>query len=281
MFVTSGKARLAYDVVGEGAAAGHGGHDVLLIHAGVTDRRSWASVVERLAPRHRCISFDQRGYGETTYEHEDGWSPVDDAAAVLDAAGAGPAVVVACSMGGGRAIDLALAYPERVCGLVLIGSAASGAPWPDGAQDPVETDLEARQEAAEAAKDYDEQNRIEAWIWLDGPAAPEGRVGGAVRELFLEMNGKALRADDPGDPGERPEAWGRLGEIVVPTLVLCGRLDVSDLRAIDEQMAAEIPQGRFQWLDGVAHLPHLENDPVTLDTIEAFVDAVPLPTSDG
>ena len=90
MFATSGRARLAYDLTGE-----QGGADVLLIHAGVTDRRSWAPVVERLAPRHRCLAYDQRGYGETEYEPEDGWSPVADALAVLDAAGFGRTVVVA------------------------------------------------------------------------------------------------------------------------------------------------------------------------------------------
>src|SRR5271170_1092506 len=95
MFATSGKARLAYDVTGEA-----GGADVLLIHAGVNDRRSWHHVVERLAPEHRCIAYDMRGFGDTTYESDDGWSAADDALAVLDAADAEQAIVVACSIGG-------------------------------------------------------------------------------------------------------------------------------------------------------------------------------------
>ena len=42
-------------------------------------------------------------------------------------------------------------------------------------------------------------------MWLDGPSAEEGRVGGRARELFLEMNDRALRAEDPGDrPRRRP-----------------------------------------------------------------------------
>ena len=31
-------------------------------------------------------------------------------------------------------------------------------------------------------------NALEAHAWLDGPLAPDGRVGGAVRDLFLAMN---------------------------------------------------------------------------------------------
>jgi pimeloyl-ACP methyl ester carboxylesterase len=134
--------------------------------------------------------------------------------------------------------------------------------------------LNARIEAAEAAGDLDEVGRLEAWMWLDGPSADEGRVGGAARELFLDMNGRALRAEDPGDEAEIPPAWPRLGEITAPTLVLIGRLDAEDTQVVDEQAAAIIPGARLRWLDGVAHVPHLEGDPATLDEIAAFVDAL-------
>ena len=265
MFATSGRAQLAYDSVGDGPG-------VFLIHAGVNDRRSWRHVVERLSPRHRCVAYDARGFGETVYEREDGWSPVTDAVAVLDAAGLERPVVVACSMGGRTAIDLTLAHPDRVAGLALIGSAIRGAPYPDLTEGPT-AELNVLIEAAEEAGDLDEVGRLEAWMWLDGPSADEGRVGGAMRELFLEMNARALRAEDPGDQAETPSAWPRLGEIAVPTLVLIGRLDAEDIQVVDEQAAALIPGARLKYLDGVAHVPHLERDPATLDEIAAFVDA--------
>jgi pimeloyl-ACP methyl ester carboxylesterase len=268
VFATSGRARLAYEIAGV-----DGGADVLLIHAGVNDRRSWQHVVERLGPHHRCVTYDMRGFGETTYEREDGWSPVMDAVAVLGAAGVERAVVVACSMGGQAAIDLALAHPDRVAGLVLIGTAVRGAPYPDLAEGPT-AELNARIEAADDAGDIDEVGRLEAWMWLDGPGSEEGRVGGNVRELFLDMNGRALRAKDPGEEGETPSAWPRLGEIAVPTLVMIGRLDADDIQTIDEQAAAMIPGARLMLLDGVAHVPHLEGDPATLDAIIDFVDAL-------
>jgi pimeloyl-ACP methyl ester carboxylesterase len=267
MFATSGRAQLAYESSGM-----EGGADVLLIHAGVNDRRSWRHVVERLSPRHRCVAYDMRGFGETTYEREDGWSPVSDALAVLDAAGLERTVVVACSMGGQTAIDLALAHPDRVGGLVLIGAAVRGAPYPDIEQGPT-AELNSRIEAADAAGDIDEVGRLEAWMWLDGPRADEGRVGGPARELFLEMNGRALRAKDPGEQAESPPAWPRLADITAPTLVLIGQLDADDVQAIDERAAEIIPGAQLRFLDGVAHVPHLEGDPATLDEIAAFVDA--------
>jgi pimeloyl-ACP methyl ester carboxylesterase len=267
MFVTSGRAELAYDVTG-----GDGGTDVLLIHAGVNDRCSWRHVVERLTPRHRCVAYDMRGYGDTTYEREDGWSPVADAVAVLDDAGLERAVVVACSMGGQAAIDLALAHPDRVAALVLIGTAVRGAPYPDLQEGPT-AELNARIEAADAAGDVDEVNRLETWMWLDGPSAREGRVGGDARALFLDMNARSLRAEDPGEKAELPAAWPRLGDLTAPTLLMIGRLDAEEILVVDEQAAELIPGVRLVWLDGVAHVPHLEGDPATLDEIAAFVDA--------
>ena len=266
MLATSGHARIAYDVTGA-----DGGADVLLIHAGVNDRRSWRHVVERLGPRHRCVAYDMRGFGETEYEPEDGWSPVDDAVAVLDAAGVERAVVVACSMGGRCAVDLTLAHPERVAGLLLIGTAIRGAPYPELTEGPT-AELDRRIDAADAAGDVDEVGRLEARMWLDGPSAEEGRVTGEARNLFLEMNGRALRAPDPGPQAELADAWPRLGELIVPTLLLVGRLDTEEVVAIDEQAARLIPGARLEWLDGVAHVPHLEADPRTLDEIQAFVD---------
>jgi pimeloyl-ACP methyl ester carboxylesterase len=62
MLATSGRARLTYGITGA-----DGGADVLLIHAGVNDRHSWRHVIERLNPPHRCVAYDMRGFGETTY----------------------------------------------------------------------------------------------------------------------------------------------------------------------------------------------------------------------
>jgi pimeloyl-ACP methyl ester carboxylesterase len=262
-FATSGRARLAYDVTGVGP-------DVLLLHEGVNDRRSWHHVIARLAPGHRCVAYDMRGYGETVYEPENGWSSVADAVAVLDAADVASAVVIGGSIGAKLAIDLALAHPGRVRGLALIGAGVRGAPE-------IETEgrtaaLAAQIDAAWEAGDLDECNRLEAWYWLDGPRGDEGRVEGEARELFLDMNDRALRAQDPGEEASLPDAWPRLGELAVPVLFLIGALDAEDIRARVEEAATLVPGARLQVLDGVAHDPQLEGDPATLDALAAFAD---------
>jgi len=254
-------------------STGHGGAPALLLHAGVTDQRSWGPLRAAVDGRHRLLAYDRRGFGATTYVAEP-HSEVDDALAVLDAAGIERATLIGASNGGKRAIDLTLAHPDRVTALALIGSAVRGAPEEDPADfGPEVQRLYAAYEAARHGDDLDQLNRIEAHAWLDGWAAPEGRVTGPVRELFLDMNGSALRSEHPGDEHPLPSAWDRLGRIAVPTLVLCGDLDVVSLPT-SQHLAAEIPGARFEVLRGTAHLPHLEGHARTLAVIGELLDAV-------
>lgn len=265
-YTKSGLAELAY----ESTPSRPDGGAVLLMHAGVNDRRSWASLTPRLSARLQVIAYDARGFGDTRYQPEP-YSPVADALAVLDAAGVQRASVVGASMGGRTALDFALTHPDRVDRLVLIGPGISGAPVIVDDPEPVRTLAEAMA-AADDRGDVDEVNRLEAHLWLDGPTAAEGRVTGAARELFLDMNGKALRAEDPGDrlPID-PPAWDRLAEVSVPTLVLDGELDLDEVHDRCTAVAEQVPGAELIRLPGVAHLPHLENDQTCLDAIARFL----------
>ena len=164
---------------------------LVFLHPGVADRRCWCDVMSALVPDFPAVAYDRRGFGETPAADAP-FVDVDDLRAVLDACVAGPAVLVGNSQGGRIAIDFALAHPERVDRLVLIAPAVSGAPEPDWVAE-IGQSLVDLIEAAEAAVDLDEVNRLEALIWLDGPAGPEGRVGGTMRDLFLAMNLVALK----------------------------------------------------------------------------------------
>jgi pimeloyl-ACP methyl ester carboxylesterase len=260
--VTSGRAELSCATAGEGGV-------VLLLHAGVADSRSWAALVDRLAATQRTVAYDRRGFGESVWEPEP-HSHVDDAAAVLAAVGAARAAIVGASMGGRVALDLALSRPRLVTSLVLVAPAVRGAPADDELPAPVQA-LSDAIDAAEAAGDVAAVNRLEAHLWLDGPAAPEGRVQGAARDLFLDMNGIALNAGDPGPELDLRPAWDRLEEIGVPTLVVAGDLDLPDTVERCRVVADRIPDARFELITGVAHLPQLEADRTFLEVVHEFL----------
>jgi pimeloyl-ACP methyl ester carboxylesterase len=223
----------------------------VFLHAGVGDERSW--------PRRDDIA----------YRRNSALDPVDELFGVLDAHGLDDAILIGNSMGGRIAIDAALEDPKRVRGLFLIAPAVSGAP--DATMPPEVDALVAAIDAAEEAGDLDELNRLEAHLWLDGPGSPEGRVSGAARALFLQMNGDAMRAPQhEGNERQRDPAWGRLGELQMPTHVLVGDLDLPHLVAQAEGIASRVPHGELEVMTGVAHLPTLERPSDVLASCDRF-----------
>jgi esterase len=91
---------------------------------------SWGDAVEELARLGRVIAYDRRGCMHSQrplpYERTSVAEQADDAAALLDALAATPAVAIGRSYGGAVAVDLALRYPDRVRALVLLEGDALG-----------------------------------------------------------------------------------------------------------------------------------------------------------
>ena len=237
------------------------GPTVVLLHAGVCDRRAWSGVGERLGTAGRdVVAYDRRGFGEVQPSGDE-FRHVDDLLAVLDAVSPGaPAWLVGSSMGGGVAIDAALEAPERVAGLALIAPAISGDPDPDDEIVIAETNgLAEAIDAAWTAGEQETCNNLEIRLWLDGPSAPEGRVGGAVRELALEMNRIVIANEESGSGGGSGlDAASRLHEVTAPVVVACGDLDIPFKARRCAELAAELPDATHRTLPGRAHLPYLE-----------------------
>jgi pimeloyl-ACP methyl ester carboxylesterase len=248
-WVVHQSARLPVSEVGTGLP-------LVFIHAGVADRRSWYDVMAIVGAGRRAVAYDRRGYGESVYEPET-FSPVDDLRAVLDDRGIGRAVLVGCSNGGQIAYEAAFRLPDRVAALVLVDSAPQGAPMGD--LGPALEELVAAIDEADEAGDLDRVNELEAHLWLDGPEAPAGRVTGPPRELFMDMNGRALRAEPVGDDESMNETWDRLADVAVPTLVIVGSLDLPHIVDRARTMADVIPDAELMVIDDAAHLPMLEH----------------------
>jgi pimeloyl-ACP methyl ester carboxylesterase len=264
--VVSGQATLAAESDGTGPI-------VACLHAGVADRRMWRPLAEALRGSCRLVAYDRRGFGETPAIDEP-ISQVDDLFAVLDHAAAGsPAILVGCSQGGRIAIDAALQVPERVRALVLIAPAVTGAPPPVFLEERVQFIADALEEAEEEG-DIDRINALEARAWLDGPLAPEGRVAGDLRELFLTMNSIALRAAPLPSLLNPPPAFDRLDEIKAPVLVMWGDLDFPHLQERCSELVERLADATPEIVEGTAHLPTLEQPVRCAALIAAFVAKV-------
>lgn len=262
--VQSGAAEMFGLHAGDGPA-------LVLLHAGVADYRMWRDQIATLENGFHVIAYDRREYGRTVSPDEP-FSQVEDLAVVLGHFGAPSAILVGCSQGGRVAIDFALAHPDRVPALVLVSTAISGAP-----SEPPPPGVEGLSDAldrADEAGDLDRVNAIEAHLWLDGPLSPEGRVRGPARDLFLDMNGVALRK--PEIPKERtpPSAYERLAELTMPTLLVWGDLDFAYIRSRYAYLARTLPDARTAEIAGTAHLPNMEQPERFNGLLRSFLDAV-------
>ena len=102
-----------------------GSTPILLLHAGIADRRMWDSIWPTLTAARDVVRVDLRGFGESTERPDGPWSPRADVLATLDALGVERAHVVGCSLGAGVAVELALERPDAVASLVLAAPGGS------------------------------------------------------------------------------------------------------------------------------------------------------------
>ncbi len=247
-FAQTNGARLYYEIVGDG-------EPLVLVHAGIADRRMWDGQLAAFAGRYRVIRYDLRGFGRSAMV-EGPFSHHEDLRALLGSLGIERAFLVGCSLGGRTIIDFALEHPGRVRALVLVGSAVSGF---EAGGDPPEQweDLV----AADAAGDLEQVSELEVQIWVDGPYRGPDRVDPGVRDLVRRMNLIALRNEELGVGDERqpePPAVNRLGEITVPTLVIVGDLDRQRTVSSADLLEESLPNERKVVTSGTAHLPNIE-----------------------
>lgn len=260
--VASGRATLAVEIVGRG-------DPVVFLHAGVADSQMWRAQLDGVGANNKAIAYDRRGFGKTHAEKED-FSAISDLMAVIDTTGNGrPVVLVGCSQGGRIAIDAALRHPSYIRALVLIAPTVTGAP--EANYPPEIKSLITHLKNAEEVGDLDRVNAIKAHLWLDGPLAPEGRVTGQARQLFLDMNAIALRSPPIGSDFDIAPSFHRLREISMPSLVIWGDLDFPHIQDRCRHMATVMLNGSHHILTDAAHLPSLECPTVVTTLLTEFI----------
>ncbi len=232
------------------------GRTVVLVHAGICDRRMWDAQAHRYAERFCVVRYDMRGFGDSPMVAGP-FSHAEDLVALLDYLEMGAATVIGASMGGGVALDVALTHPDRVDALVTVGASPGGFDIDEPELD------EVRREAQTASEhgDLDRLNEIELRIWVDGTSREPGDVDPAVRASVSEMNRRALQLWSEVRGEEREPSFlanDRLGELTIPVLAVAGNLDTRGAVEGSKRIAAGVVRGRFADIPGTAHLPSME-----------------------
>ncbi|MBP7147539.1 MAG: alpha/beta fold hydrolase [Acidobacteria bacterium] len=243
------------------------GEALLLIHDGIVHSAGWDDVLPALATQYEVIRFDRRGYGRSTVPAAR-FSDLADLEALVRHLALGRLHIVGSSAGGGLAIDFALAHPEQVRTLTLVGAVVSGFPYT--------RHFGSRGGRLTAAALNDSTLGRHYWTQTDPYfIAPQSK---AVRERVAAILEAAPQNLDPAKgrfATPRPPALPRLPSIRVPTLVLLGEHDIPDVHAHGGAIAAGIPNARREVLSDCGHVPYLEVPGDFATTVLAFLQGAP------
>lgn len=237
------------------------GEPIVFLHGWPDSWFSFSRVMPLLPGHLRAIAVDQRGFGDSE-RPESGYSIPElgaDIVALLDALEVRRATLVGHSLGSFVARQVAIANPERVASLVLIGTgfAASNA---------------VMQELQNVLRDLPDPIPVEF--------AREFQASTAYRPLPLEFFDQII-AESLKLP---PRLWRlaidrlveyddtrELREIKSPTLLLWGDRDALFSRPEQDQFLAALPHVRLMVYEDTGHCPNWEQPEQVAVDIAAFV----------
>ena len=219
------------------AVSGSGEPVFLCLHGLVDDLTIWDRLAPELADRGTVARYDQRGHGEAgsptgPYSRDD---LAADAVGVLDRLDVDRAVLVGHSMGGIMAMAAAVNHPDRIAGLVLIGTTS--------------------QASAKAA----------AWYSRIAQAGVDEGVDGLARAIYGEGKQRPISGDPVGiaEVTRTLEALHDdpltpyLAAVRCPVLLVVGEHDPMGVKAT-EIAAGALPDSTVSVVDGVGHWVHVQ-----------------------
>jgi len=238
---------LYYEVQGTGAP-------VLLIAGFTADHMSWLLQVPAVAQEFQCISYDNRGTGQSTVPE----GPytirqmADDAVALLDHLGISKAHVVGHSMGGAIGQELAINYPDRVSSLLLLAT------WGKG-DERSRRGLEVWKQCFLNLQLDDYMEYLFQYLFThrmyDQP--------GAVDMVKMQMLANPYPTGQTGFLGQMAacqahDTLDRLGQIKAPTLVWAAAEDAILPPRFSKVLAERIPGAEYYESEGTGHMLNME-----------------------
>lgn len=225
----------------------HGDVSIVLLHGFTQNSRCWSPFDDLLSTDHEIVAIDLPGHGDSAAIVSDLEGAAQLVAAVIE-----PSIVVGYSMGGRIALHLALARPDLVRGLVLIGATA-------GIDDPHER--AARRDADDRLADHLTAIGLDAFLdeWLAQPLFAGLDDRSAHRDARRHNTTAGLDASlRLAGTGTQEPLWDRIGVLDMPVLVMAGS-DDAKFSEIGARLVTSIgSNATMVSVDRAGHSAHLE-----------------------
>ncbi len=243
---------ISYDRAGPAGRA-----PVVLLHAGIADRRMWHPQWPALIKDRDTIRLDLRGFGSSTTRPER-LDHVADVLATLEHLGVDSCHLVAASLGAGVAVEVALVRPDLVRSLVLAPPGGSLIPEATPA---LRAFFDAEREAL-ARDDLDAAVEANVTAWVVGTGRDPIDIAPEVTASVRVMQRTAFEVtegwDDLDEVELDPPALERLGEVDQPVLLIVGAHDLDTIHLTADLLERHLSDVRRVDLSGCAHLPSME-----------------------
>lgn len=231
---------------------------LIFIHGAGGSFLSWHPYLRRL-PGETVYVLDLPGHGESEGEgHQSIYDYANDVLIFLHENKIQKPVLVGHSMGSAIVLTLALDHPEEFSALALLGAGAK---------------LRVSPLILEKAKDSATFAEVVRLVneYSFNPDAPKDLLH-LSSEAMLKLNPQTLLGDflacDSFDVIER------LPAIQLPTLILCGTLDVMTPPKFSNTLAEKIPHAQLHLLEKTGHMLALEQPEAVAKVMKQFLDRV-------
>jgi pimeloyl-ACP methyl ester carboxylesterase len=254
------------------------GPPIVMIHGASSNLESMRPVGDMLANNHRVILIDRPGHGWSTRDDLENSTPAMQAKMIdeaLEKLGLGRAIVVVHSLAGALGPLLALDYPRRVAGLVMLGPVAY--PWPGGVgwynkivTTPVIGPLLAYTVTLPLGLILAEPGARSVFLPQTMPA---GFVKNSATPLLLRPREFLANAWELVTlKAAVAEQSPRYGNIKVPVVVITGDTDNTVSPGIhSRRLAATVPNAKLIVLPGVGHMVQYAAPELVVREIEAII----------
>jgi 3-oxoadipate enol-lactonase len=256
-FVELPDVKVRYEVRGDAERT------VVFSHGFLMDHSMFDAQVDALSGAFRCVTWDQRGHGETTATGPfTYWDSARDLIAVLDHLEVADAALVGMSQGGFLSLRAALTAPGRVRGLAFLDSQAGGE---DPAVRPAYDALFAEWTRAGVSDDVAQVvatiilGDVEPSPWI---AKWKARPEDQIRYIYETLV-------------SREDLHDRLAEVTCPALVVHGTADAAIPMAKAEALCSGLARCRgVVPIEGGGHAVNLSHPPEVTDALRPFLDSL-------
>ena len=233
---------------------------LVLVHGAGGSYLHWPTEIRRLVGED-ILAIDLPGHGESPGKGNKSIGEYcEDVLSLLDDLNIERTIVGGHSMGGAIAMQLCLDHPERVLGLILIGSGAKYEVNPNLIQ------------FCESEETYPQA--LQFVVKFSFSKAADERLVELAAERMAETPASILRIDfiacDEFDVGEQ------LSEISQPTLVICGEQDKMMPVKHSQFLSENIPNARLEIVANAGHMVMLEQPGLAAHLIQEFLNEIKL-----